>query len=241
MKQKLLLLNLALAGATIFTCVQLRDLYQSERSREAGILNQKVRPASPPPIAPMPPAPPVVPSGYADIAQKMLFDRSRNPTVVVDVPAPPPPKPVPPFPVLKGMMNIGDGLTALFAEKSGGPGKEIKPGEKIGQFTLVSVNEQEAVFAWDGREFHKPVEDILDRTLKETPEPSPAAAAAQPAAAPVQAAKVAAGPGAQNGQNTRACIANDSTPAGTVVEGYRKVQMATPFGQSCYWEAVGGR
>jgi len=241
LKQKLLLLNLALAGTTVFTCIQLRNLYRAEGTREAGILSQKVRPAPPPPIAPMPPAPPVVPSGYSDIAQKMLFDRSRNPTVVVDVPAPPPPKPVPPFPVLKGMMNIGDGLTALFAEKSGGAGKEIKPGEKIGQFTLVSVNEQEAVFAWDGREFHKQVEEILDRTLKETPEASQAPAAAQPAAVPAQAVKVVAGPGAQNGQSTRACIANDSTPAGTVAEGYRKVMTATPFGQSCYWEAVGGR
>jgi hypothetical protein len=185
----------------------------------------------------MPQAPAVLPSGYADIAQKMLFDRSRNPTVVVEVPAPPPPKPVPAFPVLKGMMNIGDGLTAVFAEKPGGPGAEVKPGEKIGQFKLVSVNEQEAVFEWDGREFHKRVEEILDRTLKENTD-TPHAVAASAAAAPAQAVKLASGPGAQTGEATRACSPNDSTPSGAVVDGYRKVMTATPFGQACRWEAV---
>jgi hypothetical protein len=236
LRQKLLLLNLALAGAIVFTGVQLRDLYRAAKAREAAVLNQKVKPAPPPPITALPPAPAVMPSGYADIAQKMLFDRSRNPTVVVEVPAPPPPKPVPPFPVLKGMMNIGDGLTAVFAEKPGGSGSEVKPGERIGQFKLLAVNEEEAVFEWDGREFHKRVEDILDRTLKESAETS--RPAAPPGVPPPAVVKTATGPGAQTGEATRACNPNDSTAPGAVVDGYRKVMTTTPFGQACRWEAV---
>src|SRR5262249_46244467 len=153
----------------------------------------------PPPISAIPQSPAVLPSGYADIAQKMLFDRSRNPAVVIDVPAPPPPKPVPPFPVLKGMMNIGDGLTAVFSEKPGGPGGEVKPGERIGQFKLVAVNEQEAVFEWEGQQFHKRVEDILDRAQKESADTS-RPAAPPPAAPPPAVVKASSGPGAQTGE-----------------------------------------
>ena len=45
----------------------------------------------------------------------MLFDRSRNSTVVVEVPPPPPPKPMPPLPAYHGMMNLGDGPVAVMS------------------------------------------------------------------------------------------------------------------------------
>jgi hypothetical protein len=241
LKRKLLILNLTLVGATIFTVVQLRDQYRAAKAREAATLNRKLKPAPAPAVAPMPEPPPVIPAGYADIAQKMLFDRSRNPTVVTVIPPPPPPKPVPPFPVLKGLMNLGDGLTAVFADKAGGTPREIKPGDPIGQFTLVSVNEQEAVFAWDGKTFRKPVNDIMDRTIVDAGESGRSTtSAAAPAAAPPPppAVKVAAGPGADTGAGTKACVPNDSTPAGAVVDGFRKVTMSTPFGLACRWEAA---
>ena len=239
MKHKILLLNGTLLAATIFAGFQLRRLYVAEHARETAALHYKITPAPPPPVAPLTPAPPVLPANYAEIATKTLFHKERNPTVVVVVPPPPPPVPVPPFPVLKGLMNLGDGggLTAVFAEKPGVPGKEVKPGEPIGQFTLVAVNEQEAVFGWDGKTYRKRVEEILDRTRREEQETS--RPAAPPAgAAPAAVAKIPTGPGAETGAGTRACNANDSTPEGAVVDGFRKVMMNTPFGKACRWEAV---
>jgi TonB family protein len=35
------------------------------------------------------------------------------------------------------------------------------------------------------------------------------------------------------------CELNDNTPAGTVVDGYRKVVSPTPFGEACRWDPVG--
>jgi hypothetical protein len=39
---------------------------------------------------------------------------------------------------------------------------------------------------------------------------------------------------------TKACQQNDSTPAGTVADGYRKVTRVTALGTvQCFWSAVG--
>jgi hypothetical protein len=134
-------------------------------------------------------------------------------------------------------MNLGDGLTAVFSEKANSPPQEVKPGQKIGQFTLVSVNEQEAVFAWNGKDYRKTIEEIQDRSREAPAETSRTdAPPPPPAAAPP---KVAAGPGVETGVGIRACAPNDSTPPGTVTDGYRKIVTRSPFGESCRWEAVG--
>ena len=46
------------------------------------------------------------------------------------------------------------------------------------------------------------------------------------------------GPGIELGQGSRACVPGDTTPPGTVKDGFRKVVNKTPFGNSCRWEAV---
>jgi hypothetical protein len=38
------------------------------------------------------------------------------------------------------------------------------------------------------------------------------------------------------GRGMRGCQAGDTSPAGTVAEGWVKVLKATPFGTHCYWE-----
>lgn len=229
-----MLLNLVLLAATVWAGWQLRSLYLAAKARDAAMLNKKLPPAPPPPLTPLAPPAPVMAAGYSKIATETLFDKSRNPTVVIVTQPPPPPPPVPPFPALKGMMNLGDGLTAMFSERPGGRGAEVKPGEKIGQFTLVSVNEQEAVFAWNGQTFRKPVDEILDRAKSDSAESSRPVAVTE--AAPPPVVKTPLGPGAQTGEATRACNVNDSTPAGSVVDGYKKVEIQTVFGKACRWE-----
>jgi hypothetical protein len=45
-------------------------------------------------------------------------------------------------------------------------------------------------------------------------------------------------PGADVGQGYRGCVPGDNSPAGTIVDGYRKVMSILPFGVSCGWEKV---
>jgi hypothetical protein len=45
-------------------------------------------------------------------------------------------------------------------------------------------------------------------------------------------------PGADVGQGYRGCLPGDNSPAGTIVDGYRKVMSILPFGVSCGWEKV---
>ena len=133
-------------------------------------------------------------------------------------------------------MNIGDGPTAIMGVKAGAPHEAIHPGETIGQFKLLSVNTQEIVLEWDGKTIHKTVDEMTDNSG-----PAPQAGASGRTEAPPPAAApppvpVRAGPGEQTQFGIRACAPNDSTPVGTVQDGYRKVNKPTPFGPSCYWE-----
>jgi mannose-6-phosphate isomerase-like protein (cupin superfamily) len=45
-------------------------------------------------------------------------------------------------------------------------------------------------------------------------------------------------PGADVGDGYRSCVPGDSSPAGTIADGYRKVMSTSPFGVSCGWEKI---
>ena len=237
MKRKLLLLNLALGLLTVYAGWQLRQSWQATKAREAAELERKVKTAPPPPFTPLPAVPAVVPSGYADIAQKTLFDRSRNPVVPVELPAappPPPPKPMPPLPAYYGIMNLGDGPMAILGGDHGEQAVHI--GEEIGQFKLVDVNKEEIAFEWDGQTIRKKLSELARSqappAAQAAPEPVAAAAAPPPPPQPVKA-----GPGNEVGAGYRACVPGDTTPAGSVVDGYRKIVNNTPFGEQCVWRS----
>ncbi len=231
MTRKLILLDLVLLSAVVWTGNRWWQERQAIEAREQALAGQKVKPAPPPPFTPLPQVPPVTPMGYADIAQKNLWDKSRNPTVEKVLP---PPKPMPSLPVLHGIMNI-DGISAVFSEKADSPHKEYRPGEMIGSFRLVSVNSQEVVFDWEGKPVVKRVEDLQPRKEAERAQDARTAPAPPPAATVVSAPQ---GPGVDMGRGVRACAPNDSNPPGTIVDGLRKVVSETPFGQACRWEPM---
>ena len=239
MRRKLLLLNLALAALIVFAGYQLRQEWLSTKAREAATLNVRVKPAPAPPFTPLPQAPAVVASGYSDIVQKTLFDRSRNPDVVVELPPAPPPKPMPPLPAFHGTLNLGTGPIAILSLPPG-PQKAVEIGEFIGQFKLLGVNTEEIAFEWEGKTVRKKLEELSAAQPAPQPAGPPAgpAEAVAPAAAPPAATPRAGGPGADTGSGHKACLANDPTPAGSIVGGYRKVVIPTPFGQSCRWDQV---
>ena len=241
MRRKLLLLNLALALLAIYAGWQLHRERQAAAARAAAELGKRVPPAPQPPHSAMQTASPVVAGSYAEIVQKTLFDRSRNPTVEVVVPPPPPPKPVPPLPVYHGQMNLG-GITVILSADANSPHQGLQIGESIGQFKLAGVNTEEIIFEWEGQSIRKKLTELMDHSG--APQQAAAPAAAAPTAArtdapaPPPVTPTPQGPGQDMGAGFRACQANDSNPAGTVVDGYRKVIFVSPFGQSCRWDPV---
>ena len=242
MNRKLVVLNAVLLLVVVFGGVQLRNQHEAAKARQAALLAVRVSPVPAPPFVALPNDPPVLSSGYKDVAMKDLFHPSRNPDVEVPPPpAPPPPPPMPELPRFHGQMNLGDGPLVLLVEKAGTPEKAIKPGETIGQFKLVDVNTSEITFAWtfNGDLVRRSLSSMMDRIAETGPaggSDAPRSQAPPPPQAPQ--IKSAIGPGALTGMGTRICEVNDNTPAGTVVNGFKKTEGRTPFGAFCVWDPV---
>lgn len=239
MTRKLRLLDLALAIALALLGYELRREWIAAHAREQALLHASAKPQAAGALAPLPQVGPLVATSYADVAGKNLFTKDRNPNVILDPVIPPPEKPVPPFPVARGVM-LWDGTppTVVLSDKAGGPQKGYHPGEKIGEWKIVSIDNSFVVFEWNGKQFKKRIDEMLDHTpivVAEAPQ-QPAAAAAPAKPAQSLASNGASGPGMDVGASMKACVAGDSSPTGTVVNGYKKIIAENPFGSSCHWE-----
>jgi hypothetical protein len=250
LNRKLLLLDVVLLAVVVYAGSQFRTLYREAKGREAAQRNVKVAPVPPPPMPQNPPEPPVLATTYAPIAQKLLLDRSRNPEVPIEVPPPPPPPPpMPALPVYHGMMDFGDdeGPMAIMSVAANKPHKAIHPGETIGEFKLLAVNKEGIDLQWRDQKVHKTREEITDRSHTPPPQQQTQEShidggyATPPPPRPEPPPPAQYGPGKDQGNGTARCADNDTTPAGAVVNGFRKIVKPGPFGTNCYWEAIGGR
>jgi hypothetical protein len=137
---------------------------------------------------------------------------------------------------------LWDGVppTIVLSEKAGGPQKGYHPGDVIGPWKVVSVDNSYADFEWDGKDFKKRIDELIDRTPIVQAAPTAAVAAAQSAAPKPSTQTLStpskSGPGADMGAGYKACTPGDGSPDGTVVDGMKKVVTATPFGSACRWE-----
>ncbi len=245
MKRKLIWLNIALAGLIAAAGVRVSEQWTAQQEREQRIRMARVKtpPAKAVVIAPAPA--PVTAGAYSEIATKMLFSKERNPTVVLEVPVAPPPKPMPPLPLLHGVMGLQSGMLALVSLKPDARSVGIHIGEKIGEFELAGLTRDEISFQWEDKTVTRSVSEMIYHAQEQAPAPQhQAAAAATPANAPSASAVGAASSGkpAANIEGLaggyKTCSPGDNSPAGTVADGYRKVLVATPFGNSCHWEEV---
>jgi hypothetical protein len=239
---KLRLLDLALLVIAGLLGWQVRREWIESHARVQALLDGAPPPAKVPGLTPLDKVAPLTAAAYLEIAMKNLFSQDRNPNVIVDPPKPVPEKPPPPFPVAHGVM-LWEGFppTIVLSEKAGGPQKGYHAGESIGQWKLVAVDNSFVDLEWEGKPFKKRIDELIDRT----PVAEPATARAAASKAPAPAADTAsqslsstakAGPGVDVGANQRGCVAGDTSPSGTVVDGMKKVVIATPFGSSCHWE-----
>lgn len=235
MNRKMLLLNALLAGLLIWAGLQWRGQYQAAQARERRMLSAKATLPPPSPLPALPGQQPVQAAGYNNVAQKLLMHPSRNPEEPVEPPPPPPPpEPMPPLPKFHGSMNL-DGVATAILSVGEERFREIKPGQRIGQFKLVDVNTRDLTFEWKNQQVRKTVDELLERRVADNSSNAPAAAA-QAAPAP-PAIKSQIGPvGEVSVFGRRNCDPNDSYPEGAVVDGWKKTYSTTPFGRACFWE-----
>jgi len=243
LRGRLLLLNLMLLAACIGAAWRLKVQHEQHELRRSAFLGATV-PAPPAPAVALPTPPPQISAAsYFLAAEKLLLSRDRNPTVIVEVAQP---KPVPPLPLFFGAMNFGDGPRVVLA-LPGKPQKTYVAGDKIGDFLLAAIEPSGLVFQWEDRTIRKRFDELRARTdaSEQAPQPSATAQNAQPmseqpvtSVATVSTIQDTKGPGGEAGENLRYCQPGDSTPPGTIMEGYRKVVRRTPFGQQCLWEKV---
>lgn len=241
MSRKLILLNVLLAGVLVFAGVQFRGQWKAAKARDAAAAHPRVTPAPVPPLSKIEPAPPVAASKYADIAQKFLLDKSRNPNVPIEVPPPapppPPPPPPPPLPSFYGVMVLPSGPVAvLAADGSGSQG--IHVGETIGQYKLTDIGQGALTFEWNGQTFVKRTDELGRR--EEPVQQAQAQAAnggrtvnAAPAPPPEP---IKPGPGVETAYGIRVCNMGDGVAEGAVVDGYVKRVYTGPFGKTCGYE-----
>ncbi len=244
MTRKLIALDLVLLAAVAWLAVQVRREWLAAQSRAHAVLGKKISPTAAPPLAPLPKPEPLTAAAYEVVASKNLFSKDRNSNVIIDVAPPLPPKPVPPFPVAHGVM-LWEGVppTVVLSENAKSVQKGYHPGDAFGPWQIVSVDNQYLVLAWDGKEFKKRLDELLDKTtlVAEAPAAASAAPVVQTSAPVVQSfsAKTASGPGETDmGGGVKACVPGDTAAPGTVVGGLKKIVSATPFGSVCRWEPI---
>ena len=235
------MLDLGLVAALALLGVQLRQERIRAHAREQALLYPGSKLNATGALAPLPKVQPLTATSYSDIAAKNLFSKDRNPNVILDPVIPPPEKPVPPFPVARGVMLWG-GVppTIVLADKAGGQQRGYHPDEKIGEWKIVSIDNSYVVFEWNGKQFKKRIDELLDRTPLMMAEAPPQAAGPAAPAKPAQSlsANGTAGPGIDTGAGLKGCVPGDKTPSGPIVDGYKKVVSQTPFGAGCQWEQV---
>jgi hypothetical protein len=257
MNRKMIFLNLALLALAATFTWQVRRHYHEMKAHQREVLEQPTRPRpvlAPPSVAP--PAP-VAPVQYIDVAQRTLFSKDRNPNVVIETPPPPPEPPMPALPIYYGQIGIGDPV--IFLSVNGGTQKRFSAGDKVGQFKIISFDRDSIVFEWNNKKIERKLSELKakegdqggqqqDPTTQyrmAIPQPSASGAAGASgaqvkslSASTFDTSKPETVLGVDRGDGFRGCMMNDPTPAGSVVDGYKKMVTQTMMGKSCYWEKV---
>jgi len=241
-KTKLIALNAGLGLGLLLIAWQGRVRWNEAQAERRANLNVPIKHVTPPPMTPAQKPEAVQAAKYADVATKNLFSKDRNPTVVVDAPKVEPPKVMPPLPVVYGVMGMPSGIKAIMAEHSGAQSRSVHAGDSVGEFKILALDLRKVTFEWNGKELERNLDDLADRSGA-APNSASAATSTGPAV-PAPAASAAAHPtstalGAESGTSdapSRTCTSGDNSPVGTVVDGYKKTGVASPFGvMGCSW------
>ena len=239
-KPKLIALNAGLAVGLVLIVWQGRVRWNEAQAERRDTLNLPVRRVTPPPMIPAQKPDAVQAAKYADVATKNLFSKDRNPTVVVEAPKVEAPKLMPPLPVVYGILTLPSGTQAIMSERAGVASRPVRVGDAIGDFKVLAMDSRQITFDWEGKQLERTIDELESHSS--APAPGAANVAAGPAVPPPPAPS---GPptSAAIGQDigtpdapARACKDGDKSAPGTIVDGYRKTGVASPFGvMGCTW------
>lgn len=239
-KPKLLALTAGLTAGLVFIALQGRAKWGEAQAERRANLNVPIRRITPPPMVPAARPDTVQAAKYADVAAKNLFSPDRNPAVIVDAPKAETPKVMPPLPIVYGVLGLPSGIKAIMAERSGEQNRSVHAGDTIGPFKILALDLRKVTFEWDGKQLERNLDDLVDRSGGTAAGASlvgsgPAAPPPPAAIGPPTAAALGAPTGTPDAPS-RACAPGDSSSLGSVVDGYKKTGVATPFGvMGCSW------
>lgn len=180
---------------------------------------------------------------FSDIVTRNLFRPDRSNVTPTENVKPPE------LPLLYGTMNLGSGSFALMApgDPVSAPSKRVVPGDEIGGYKLVSIAGSQVVVQWGEKKVNIDVSESA-RRVPRVVEKTQAAAAPQSAVAPTAGSSgrvTTVAPSSQSvagkygaaGYNAPPGASPD-VPAGTVINGKKKV-VEQMFGiQKTYWVDV---
>jgi len=244
LKPKLIALNILLAAGVGAMVWEARArMHAADEVRRVEV-EKRVKATPPPAIAPAPKpdAPPAI--RYEDVAKKNLFSSDRNDDIVVDAPKVEAPKPMPPIPVVYGVMTLPSGTKASMAERAGEGTRMVHVGDKIGEFEIAALDARNVTFEWNGKKIERKIDDLIDRSNHQvaagtagpaSPAVAGPAAAVPPPPQPVNNHPTAANIGVELTPTAHACQPGDTSPNGSVVDGYKKVMTQSIFGMVCRW------
>lgn len=248
MRKKLLLLNALLLGVLILGAAELYRAYLDARGRYE--LLDRFTDARQPPGFPPPGDPRAVrQADYMPIVERLLFFADRNPIVVVE--APEVEEVVrPALPILSGLVDFGDGLSALMSPAANVQPEWIKVGDKVGEYVFNGLDGEQVKLAWNEEEIVVGQDSLKAREAAEPTRTrkrqaaagrgggsAPAGSAAAPqAAANVSGSNQDARVGAEFMPGRFRVTGGDDSPDGTVHKGHVKRVRKTPFGSQSWWE-----
>jgi len=238
-QSKLIALNLGLAAGLALIAWQGHARWVEAQAERRANLNIPIKRVTPPSLTPAQKPEAVQAAKYADVAARNPFSKDRNPAVVVEAPKVEQPKVMPPLPIVYGVLVLPSGTKAIMAEHSGSAGRSVSAGETISEFKVVALDSQKVTFEWDGKQVVRELDELVDRSAAAAAAsantngpaaPAPAAPAAPPNSSAL-GAEITTPTGA-----ARACKPGEGSPVGTVVDGYRKTGVMSPFGLvGCSW------
>ena len=164
MNRRIVLLNLALLALVGALGWILRANWLEAQARERAVLQRKVAPKAV--LAPpsLPGVQAAAPAEYIDVANKMLFSKDRNPTVVVEPPKPAPEPVMPALPSYNGQMAIGD-QPVIFLSVANSVQRSYHAGDQVGDFKLVSFDDDKIAFEWKGKNVERKLEELRPKQM----------------------------------------------------------------------------
>ncbi|MEW5975198.1 MAG: hypothetical protein AB1898_05255 [Acidobacteriota bacterium] len=175
---------------------------------------------------------PVQVPNYSAIVDNHLFTVDRNNIIPAEVPVE---APLAPKPILMGTMGIGEDQFALMVSEAPKASKEyrkIKVGESLDGYTLVRFLDQKVIMKAGGQEIEVRLNEPSKMVAREV------GVAPQPGASQKVTTVATEGSSGAAAVNRPSAPSPTSVPVGTVVNGYRKKMVPSPFGPMEAWEAV---